>query len=174
MRFERVSNYPDAVIPTRATKGSAGYDFTVVEDTFCPQYKVTYVPTGIKMQIDDGFELRLSIRSSSPKKYGVMLANGIGVIDSDYYNNPDNEGHIMFAIWPFEGDVTFKKGDRIGQGVINRYFVTDDDRAEGSRTGGFGSTSTPVFTSADTFEALFDIDSLKTEELNEFLKEENK
>ena len=174
MRFERVSKYPDAVIPTRATKGSAGYDFTVVEDTFCPQYKVTYVPTGIKMQIDDGFELRLSIRSSSPRKYGVMLANGIGVIDSDYYNNPDNEGHIMFAIWPFEGDVTFKKGDRIGQGVINRYFVTDDDKAEGSRTGGFGSTSTPVFTNADTFEALFNIDSLKTEELNEFLKEENK
>jgi len=103
-----------------------------------------------------------------------MLANGIGVIDSDYYNNPDNEGHIMFAIWPFEGDVTFKKGDRIGQGVINRYFVTDDDKAEGSRTGGFGSTSTPVFTNADTFEALFDIDSLKSEELNEFLKEENK
>lgn len=174
MRFERVSKYPDAVIPTRATKGSAGYDFTVVEDTFCPYNEVTYVPTGIKMQIDDGFELRLSIRSSSPRKYGVMLANGIGVIDSDYYNNPDNEGHIMFAIWPFEGDVTFKKGDRIGQGVINRYFVTDDDKAEGSRTGGFGSTSTPVFTNADAFEALFNIDSLKTEELNEFLKEENK
>jgi dUTP pyrophosphatase len=43
-----------------------------------------------------------------------MLANGIGIIDSDYYNNPDNEGHIMFAILPFEGDVTFKKGERIG------------------------------------------------------------
>lgn len=78
MRFERVSNYPDAVLPTRATKGSAGYDFTVAADTFCPQYKVTYVPTGIKMQIDEGYDLRLSIRSSSPKKYGVMLANGIG------------------------------------------------------------------------------------------------
>ena len=164
MRFERVSKYPDAVIPTRATKGSAGYDFTVAEDTYCPQYKVTYVPTGIKMQIDDGFELRLSIRSSSPKKYGVMLANGIGVIDSDYYNNPDNEGHIMFAIWPFGGDVTFKKGDRIGQGVIERYYLTDDDVAEGVRNGGFGSTSL-----SNTISAIFNTDSLKDEELEQFL-----
>ena len=98
-----------------------------------------------------------------------MLANGIGVIDSDYYNNPDNEGHIMFAIWPFEGDVTFKKGDRIGQGVINRYFVTDDDKAEGLRSGGFGSTNL-----IDTFDAIFNTDTLKQEELNQFLKEENK
>lgn len=164
MRFERVSKYPDAVIPTRATKGSAGYDFTVAEDTYCPQYKVTYVPTGIKMQIDDGFELRLSIRSSSPKKYGVMLANGIGVIDSDYYNNPDNEGHIMFAIWPFGGDATFKKGDRIGQGVIERYYLTDDDVAEGVRNGGFGSTSL-----SNTISAIFNTDSLKDEELEQFL-----
>jgi dUTP pyrophosphatase len=141
MRFERVSKYPDAVLPTRATKGSAGYDFTVAEETFCPYNQVTYVPTGIKMQIDEGYELRLSIRSSSPKKYGVVLANGIGVIDSDYYNNTDNEGHIMFAILPFKGDVTFKKGDRIGQGVISKFYLTDDDAAEGTRSGGFGSTN---------------------------------
>lgn len=164
MKFERVSNYPDAVLPTRATKGSAGYDFTVAADTLCPQYKVTYVPTGIKMQIDEGYDLRLSIRSSSPKKYGVMLANGIGIIDSDYYNNPDNEGHIMFAIWPFESDVTFKKGDRIGQGVIEKYGLTDDDYVESIRTGGFGSTNL-----SDTFTQIFNTDSLKNEELNQFL-----
>lgn len=156
MKFERVSSYPDAVLPKRATKGSAGYDFTVAADTFCPYNEVTYVPTGIKMQIDDGYELRLSIRSSSPKKYGVMLANGIGVIDSDYYNNPDNEGHIMFAILPFEGDVTFKKGDRIGQGVINRYFLTDDDMAEGVREGGFGSTNAAEQLS-DAFKNIFGV-----------------
>jgi len=89
-----------------------------------------------------------------------MLANGIGVIDSDYYNNPDNEGHIMFAIWPFGGDVTFKKGDRIGQGVIERYYLTDDDAAEGVRNGGFGSTSLN-----NTVSAIFNTDSLKDEEL---------
>ncbi len=140
MKFEKVSTYPDAVLPTRATDGSAGYDFTVVEDTYCPEMSVTYVPTGIKMQIDPGYDLRLSIRSSSPKKYNVMLANGVGIIDSDYYNNPENEGHIMFAILPFIKGVTFKKGDRIGQGVIEKYYTTDDDVAIGSRLGGFGST----------------------------------
>lgn len=150
MKFERVSNYPDAIIPTRATKGSAGYDFTVAADTFCPYNEVTYVPTGIKMQIDEGYDLRLSLRSSAPKKYGVMLANGIGIIDSDYYNNPDNEGHIMFAILPFEGDVTFKKGERIGQGVIEKYGLTDDDQVEIIRTGGFGSTNlTDIFTTGE-------------------------
>lgn len=151
MKFERISNYPDAIIPTRATKGSAGYDFTVAADTFCPYNEVTYVPTGIKMQIDEGYDLRLSLRSSAPKKYGVTLANGIGIIDSDYYNNSDNEGHIMFAILPFEGDVTFKKGERIGQGVIEKYGLTDDDYVETIRTGGFGSTNLAnIFTAGES------------------------
>ena len=160
MKFERVSKYPDAILPTRATKGSAGYDFTVVADTLCPYNTVTYVPTGIKMQIDEGYDLRLSIRSSSPKKYNVMLANGVGIIDSDYYNNADNEGHIMFAIWPFERDVLFKKGDKIGQGVIEKYYLTDD-MAEGLRSGGFGST--------DAFTTVFNTDSLNDQEFAEFL-----
>ena len=142
MKFEKVSNYPDAVIPTRATKGSAGYDFTVVEDTYCHPGEVTYVPTGIKMQIDEGYDLRLSLRSSAPKKFGILLANGIGIIDSDYYNNPDNEGHIMFAIIPIKDTVLLRKGTRIGQGVIEKYGLTDDDYIETIRTGGFGSTDT--------------------------------
>lgn len=141
MKFERVSDYPDAVIPTRATKGSAGYDFTVAEDTYCHPGKVTYVPTGIKMQIDEGYDLRLSLRSSAPKKFGILLANGIGIIDSDYYNNPDNEGHIMFAIIPIQDTVLLRKGTRIGQGVIEKYGLTDDDYVETIRTGGWGSTS---------------------------------
>lgn len=158
MRFERVSAYPDAVLPTRATKGSAGYDFTVAEDTECPTGKVTYVPTGIKMQIDDGYDLRLSLRSSAPKKFGIMLANGIGIIDNDYYNNPDNEGHIMFAIIPIgDQSVRLTKGTRIGQGVIEKYYLTDDDVAEGVRTGGFGSTSASTAASwAQVFSSIFD------------------
>ena len=164
MRFERVSKYPDAVIPTRATKGSAGYDFTVAEDTYCHPWEVTYVPTGIKMQIDEGYDLRLSLRSSAPKKYGVMLANGIGIIDSDYYNNEENEGHIMFAIIAIKDTVLLRKGERIGQGVIEKYNLTDDDMAEGLRTGGFGSTN-----SVDAFNAIFNTDSLKAEELEQFL-----
>jgi len=85
--------------------------------------------------------LRLSLRSSAPKKYGVILANGIGIIDSDYYNNEENEGHIMFAIIAIKDTVLLRKGERIGQGVIEKYNLTDDDIADGIRAGGFGSTN---------------------------------
>lgn len=156
MKFEQVSKYPDAVIPTRATIGSAGYDFTVAEDTACPAHKVTYVPTGIKMQIDAGYYLQLALRSSAPKKFGVMMANSIGIIDSDYYNNPDNEGHIMFALIPIgDEDVLLGKGTKIGQGTIMRYGLVDDDTTTELRTGGFGSTDL-----SDTFSHLiFNLDA---------------
>jgi len=82
------------------------------------------------------------LRSSTPKKKGLMLANGIGIIDADYYNNPDNEGHIMFQVYNFtDSTVEIEEGERIGQGVILTYFTTDDDNASGTRSGGFGSTS---------------------------------
>jgi dUTP pyrophosphatase len=71
-----------------------------------------------------------------------MLANGIGIIDADYYNNPDNEGHIYFQVLnlsPF--DIVLSPGDRIGQGIIKKYELTEDDIAEGERVGGFGSTT---------------------------------
>lgn len=104
--------------------------------------KPTLVPTGIKCEIPDGYYLELSARSSCPLKHWLILANGVGIIDADYYNNPDNEGHIYFQIInlsPF--DIVLKKGDAIGQGILKRYYVTDDDAAVGERTGGFGSTS---------------------------------
>ena len=84
----------------------------------------------------------MSVRSSSPLKYWLMLGNSIGVIDADYYNNPDNEGEIFFQIYnlsPF--NIQIKKGEAIGQAIILPYAVTDDDAACGERTGGFGSTS---------------------------------
>ena len=81
-------------------------------------------------------------RSSNPIKKGLVLANSIGVVDADYYNNPDNEGHIMFAYYNFSsGDITIKKGDRIGQAIFTSFFTCDNDKAEGVRTGGFGSTN---------------------------------
>ena len=104
--------------------------------------KPTLVPTGVKCEIPEGFYLELSVRSSCPLKHWLILANGVGVIDADYYNNPDNEGHIYFQIInlsPF--DILLKKGDIIGQGIIKKYYTTDDDKAEGLRVGGFGSTN---------------------------------
>ena len=103
--------------------------------------KPTLVPTGIKCEIPEDMYLELSVRSSCPLKHWLILANGIGIIDADYYNNPDNEGHIFFQIInlaPFP--IALKKGDAIGQGIFKKYYLTDDDTAQGERAGGFGST----------------------------------
>ena len=71
-----------------------------------------------------------------------MLANSIGVVDKDYYGNEDNDGHIMFAFYNIKDeDIIVKKGEAIGQGVFQKYFISDNDQAEGKRSGGFGSTN---------------------------------
>ena len=105
-------------------------------------YKPTLVSTGMKCKLDQGSFLQLSVRSSSPLKYWLMLANGVGIIDADYYNNPDNEGEIFLQIYnlsPF--NIQIKEGEAIGQGIILPYGVTEDDIVMGERTGGFGSTN---------------------------------
>ena len=105
-------------------------------------FKPTLVSTGMKCKLEPGTWLQLSVRSSSPLKYWLMMGNGIGVIDADYYNNPDNEGEIFFQIYnlsPF--NIQIKKGEAIGQAIILPYGVTEDDVSGGERTGGFGSTS---------------------------------
>ena len=105
-------------------------------------FKPTLVSTGMKCKLDPGTWLQLSVRSSSPLKYWLMLANGQGVIDADYYNNPDNEGEIFFQIYnlsPF--NIKINKGEAIGQGIILPYLTTEDDITTGERLGGFGSTS---------------------------------
>lgn len=114
----------------------------MTELTKCYGIRPTLVPTGVKVYLDDDYYLALNIRSSLPFKNWLVLANGTGIIDSDYVDNKDNEGHIMFQVInlsPF--DINLKKGDRIGQGVILPYVVVDNDSAIGERKGGFGSTT---------------------------------
>ena len=104
--------------------------------------KPTLVPTGMKCHMENGQFLELSVRSSLPLKHWIILANGVGIIDADYYNNPDNEGHIYFQVINLSTfDIQLKKGDKIGQGIIKHYLITDDDNASGQRLGGFGSTT---------------------------------
>ena len=92
--------------------------------------------------MEDDEYLMLANRSSNPKKKGLVMANSIGVVDKDYYGNPDNDGHLMFAFYNFKSEpVTITKGERIGQGIFMKYYTADDDNAEGERTGGFGSTN---------------------------------
>ena len=136
----------DIHIPIRKTKFAAGYDIEAAEDIVIPSFKKgmapVLIPTGLKAYMEDDEVLYLYNRSSNPKQKGLILANSVGVVDKDYYGNPDNDGHIMFAFFNFKDeDVTINKGDAIGQGVFAKYLITDDDNAAGERTGGFGSTS---------------------------------
>ena len=104
--------------------------------------KPTLVSTGMKCKLEPGTYLELSVRSSCPLKYWLILGNSVGIIDADYYNNPDNEGEIFFQminLSPY--DIQLHKGDIIGQGIIKPYLITEDDNASGQRMGGFGSTS---------------------------------
>lgn len=112
------------------------------EFTKLTQYRPTLVSTGMKCKLDPGTFLQLSVRSSSPLKYWLMLGNGVGIIDADYYNNPSNEGEIFLQIYnlsPF--NIQIKEGEAIGQGIILPYNVTNDDVVMGDRSGGFGSTN---------------------------------
>lgn len=146
--FEIAKGFEDKQInlPVRKTKYSAGYDIEAAEDTVIPSFKKgmapTLIKTGIKAYMQDDEFLALYNRSSNPKKKGLILANSVGIIDKDYYENPDNDGHIMFAFYNIkEEDVVIKKGEAIGQGIFQKFFAIDDDSAEGERVGGFGSTS---------------------------------
>lgn len=133
-------------LPIRKTKYSAGYDIEAAEDTVIPSFKKgmapTLIKTGLKAYMQEDEMLLLYNRSSNPKKKGLIMANSVGVIDKDYYENPDNDGHFMFAFYNIKDeDITIKKGEAIGQAIFQKYLVTDDDTAEGERLGGFGSTT---------------------------------
>ena len=136
----------DIHLPIRKTKCSAGYDVEAAEDVTIPAYKPWVKPTlvkkGLKAYCPEDEYYMLVNRSSNPGKKGLILANSIGIIDSDYYGNESNDGHFMFAYYNFfEHDVQVKKGDVIGQVIFSKYFKVDNDNAEGIRTGGFGSTN---------------------------------
>ena len=146
--FEIAKGFEDKNInlPIRKTKYSAVYDIESAEDVVVPSFKKgtnpTLIKTGLKAYMQDDEMLLLYNRSSNPKKKGLILANSVGVVDKDYYGNSDNDGHIMFAFYNIkEEDIEIKKGEVIGQGIFQKYLVTDNDNAEGERMGGFGSTN---------------------------------
>lgn len=140
--LKEVCEYSDLSLPARSTKHSAGYDFkSPIEFTLNPG-ESKKVPTGIKASMNEDEFLAILVRSSMGFKYNIRLCNQVGIVDSDYYNNPDNEGHIFIKIQN-EGTevITINKGDRFAQGIFMNYLITDDDMAFGERTGGFGSTN---------------------------------
>ena len=144
--FEVVKGYEDKGInlPVRKTKYAAAYDVEAAEEVVLPSFKQgmkpTLIPTGLKAYMQSDEVLLIVSRSSGPKK-GISFPHSIGVIDSDYYNNPENEGHIFVqCINLKDEDVVIKKGEAVAQAIFQKYLTVDDDNAEEERTGGFGST----------------------------------
>lgn len=138
--FEKLDNA--GILPTRATKNSAGYDFYLPEDYLVKAGEKLGINTYICAYMQEDEYLAIHIRSSIAIKKGIELVNQTGIVDSDYYHNPDNQGHII--IWvknTTSDDVVLKKGERIAQGIFNKYLKVDGDYTDIKRIGGFGSTT---------------------------------
>jgi dUTP pyrophosphatase len=141
--FEWIKSYSDTSLPLpqRSTAHSAGYDLASVIDVILKPNEVTLVPTGLKAYMQDNEYLGIHIRSSLAVKKHICLINSQGIIDGDYYNNADNEGHIFVALLNFGmTTINLPKYTRIAQGIFYHFLVADDDTAAAERTGGFGST----------------------------------
>ncbi len=141
--FEIVSGYEEkAVLPKRATAKSAGYDFAIAEEITIKPGATVLAKTGIKAYMKDDELLKLFVRSSLAVKRNLILANATGIIDSDYYNNESNEGHILVALTNIGTEYqVLVKGERVAQGIFEKYLTVDNDEITAKRSGGFGSTN---------------------------------
>lgn len=146
--FEHISdsqahtdNVEKVALPERATTGSAGYDILSTKDFTLNPGEEILIPTGLKAYMLPDEYLLIVPRSSHGFKYYVRLANTVGIIDSDYYNNAKNEGHIWVKIRN-ESDKSFKvkRGEPFCQAIFQKFLITDSDKAQATRKGGIGST----------------------------------
>lgn len=121
--------YESYKLPNRESTAAAGYDLFLVEDLTIAPNEIAKIPTGVKMRCENDEVLLIIVKSSTGFKYNIRLVNQVGVIDADYYNNKDNEGHIFVKIQN-EGDktITFKAGEAVAQGVFIKYLLTKSDK----------------------------------------------
>ena len=145
---EIAEQYENIKLPKRSTKGSAGYDFFAPFYFFLPSWGDIVIPTGINVEINDGWYLEMYPRSGTGMKHYLRISN-VPIIDADYHGNPTNEGHIMIKLRKESGprdtstptqDVEFRAGDAYCQAIFHEFGITEDDESDGVRTGGFGST----------------------------------
>lgn len=135
--------YDGLILPKRATKGSAGYDFFAPFDIVLKPGETAKIPTGIRVYIEENYVLKLYPRSGLGFKYRLQLNNTVGIIDSDYYYS-DNEGHIFAKITNDSNEaktVEIKTHTGFMQGIFVEYGITFDDDVTSIRNGGFGSTT---------------------------------
>ncbi len=124
--------YDNYKLPVRDSIATAGYDFILINDLEIMPNQIIKIPTGVKSYFENDEVLLLVVRSSTGFKYNIRLVNQVGIIDADYYNNKDNEGHIFIKIQN-EGNETvkFKAGDAIAQGIFIKYLTTKSDNSLG-------------------------------------------
>lgn len=134
--FEILEGYDEIHLPTRKTALSAGYDLEAAENVLVSHKKISLVPTGLKAFFPSDEVLLIYLRSSLAVKHGLILANGVGVIDADY------RGHIILPVTSLSGDFEIKRGMRIAQGLFQKYLTVDGDTigVGATRCGRFGST----------------------------------
>ena len=149
--FEQFSNdisddkelYDSFLLPKRSTKNSGGYDFKALTSFTLKKGERKKIPLGVKVKLENDEVLMIVVRSSMGFKYNIRLCNQVGIIDSDYYNNSSNEGHIWICLQnEGEEDFSISKGDNICQGIFVKYLTVDNEEdIDNLRNGGFGSTN---------------------------------
>jgi len=135
--------YDNLIMPKRATKGSAGYDFHSPMDFMLGVGESMKIPTGMRCKMKEGWVLKVYPRSGLGFKYRVQLDNSVGIIEQDYFYS-DNEGHIILKITNDGKNgkiVNIKQGEAFAQGIFSEYGITEDDCVTEERNGGFGSTT---------------------------------
>ena len=144
-KFEIAKGFEDrgVVLPQRKTAKSAGYDIIALtdEEVYVHPGMSVNLETGVKACMEDDEVMLLFIRSSLGIKKGITLSNCCGVIDSDYYNNSDNDGHFILNVINTCNEVQcISARSRVAQAIFVKYLTVDDDNATGERIGGIGST----------------------------------
>ena len=142
--FEKAKAYQniDFELPIRCTQHSAGYDIAIIEDITIKPGEICLGVTGLKAFMQDDEVLMLYPRSSLPRRYHLTIPNNVGIIDKDYYGNIDNDGAIFVSLHNFGTEIVhLKKGERVAQGIFQKYLVSpSEERVTSVRNGGFGST----------------------------------
>jgi dUTP pyrophosphatase len=132
----------EITLPSRGDIGSAGYDFYVPKDIEILPHETKTLWTDVKAYMQTDEVLLLCIRSSLAIKQGLVLTNAVGVIDSSYYSNEDNDGNIAVALTNNSGKkVVLKEGERVMQGIFTKYLLADEAVViKEKRVGGIGSS----------------------------------
>lgn len=155
-KFEKISNeqflkdnlseislYQNYLLPSRSTEFSAGYDFKAINEFTIKPGEIKKIPTGYKVTMNQDEALFIYVRSSMGFKYNIRMCNQVGIIESDYYNNESNEGHIWVSLQN-EGtkDFTVKQNESYAQGVFQKFLTVDEEPdIKTKRKGGIGSTT---------------------------------